>query len=72
MKVNPDEPVTAREYTSMKRQALKCGTGPLARLEREDRAFLVYEVDKYEKLHSMPQTFEEEFVTQEYNWWRSL
>lgn len=72
MQVNPDEPVTAREYRAMRKRALKYGTGKLQTdLDREDRAFLLHEVQQYEKLHSMPLTFDEAFTDAEVCWWQT-
>jgi hypothetical protein len=74
---NPDAPVTEAEYLSMKEDAVELqrlvealGNLPLNDLEREDRAFLVYEIDKYETEHRFQvHTFDSEFVTAEMKWW---
>ena len=71
MNVNPDEPVSFREYRKMRSDALKYANKELTDLEREDRAFLLYEVQAYEKLHSMPPTFDEAFVDTEVRWWQT-
>ena len=69
MTVDPDKPVTEAEYLNMRDDALHYGTGDLPEDLREDRAFLLYEVQKYEQAHGRSLTFEPDFVQEEYDWW---
>jgi hypothetical protein len=68
---DPDAPVTSDEYWSMRVDALEYGVGELLiELAREDRAFLIYEVNKYEEGHHLDKTFHPEFVRYEVEWWQ--
>jgi hypothetical protein len=71
----PDAPVTMGEYEMMKQDALSYMTLPdrnrVTKLQREDRAFLLYEVNKYEQKHGLKATFDSVFVDAEYTWWRT-
>ena len=75
MRVDPDTPVTRAEYECMKDDALSYMVLPdkdrLTSLQREDRAFLLYEVSKYEREHGIKPTFDPVFVDAEYTWWHA-
>lgn len=73
MKVNPDKPVTVVEYEKMRAHAAEYEAAPpKSDLEREDRAFLLHQIYKYEAAHELSLTYNVQFTDQEVAWWQQM
>ena len=67
-----EEDLTEAEYKLMLIDLKRYGFGSIDNhTEREDRAFLIYEVTKYEKSHNMPLTAPVELYEAEVAWWHN-
>jgi hypothetical protein len=73
MYTNPDLPTTETEYQNMLATLKEYNEQPdLSDAEREDRAFLMFEVDKYEAQCDIPRTTPHAVLLVELEWWRHL